>query len=310
MSMNVTIRQLRAFVTIARLNSFVEASRALHVTQAALSNVIRELESIVGFKLLERTTRRVRLSDAGAQYIPHAENVLAALHSAERCASDLKLHKAGVVRVATSQVVGWTVMAQPIARFHSLYPDVRIMPIDVPIADIRNTIETGQADMAISMNALAEDHIEATPLFKSKIMVVCRNDHAFAKRESVHWHELLSESLIFTGLNSYLRLKLELESEFSGAFDSAEVHEVGNMPAALGLVAAGIGIAICPGYVTPMTAVHDLRIIPCLQPEIVRPYMIFTNTRRMHLPIAAVHKQFLIDYFQSLDGRCVEDMPL
>jgi DNA-binding transcriptional LysR family regulator len=301
---NVTIRHLRAFVTVARLNSFVEASRVLHVTQSALSNVMRELEETIGFRLLDRTTRRVRLSEAGLQYFPYAEKVLAALQEADRCAMDLKNHRSGVVRIASSRLVGWSLMAPVFAEFHRLFPGVRVMPVDVLIEDLRSTIETGQADLAISTRVPEGEHIESHPLFRSKVHIVCTPEHRFAGRESISWHELTGEPLIFVGSHPLLYLKLEL----GDSFNPSDVYEVGDTTAALGLVAAGIGIAVCPGIVRPATRVHGLRVVVCQEPYVVRHFFLLTNRNRRMLPGAMAYKQFLLDHFGQTGDGCVEDL--
>jgi DNA-binding transcriptional LysR family regulator len=306
--MQVNFRHLRAFVTIARLESFVEASRVLHVTQAALSNTVRELETIVDLRLLDRTTRKVRLSAAGAQYIQYAEKVLLALQEAERCTSELRNHRAGVVRIATSRLVGWSLMAPVFAQFHRLHPDIRVMPVDTLIQDIRAAVETGQADLAISTftDTVKQDHIETTPLFKSRVHAVCHPDHPLAQRPSVRWDELEDQPLIFVGSYPLLRLRLELGTPF----EPANIYEVGDMTAALGMVAAGIGLSICPGLVRSATGVHQLRMLECEAPTIVRQYNLFTNRSRTALPVADVLKDFLIDYFAKAGDLCVEDPSL
>jgi len=306
--LNVTVRHLRAFVTIARLGSFVEAARALHVTQAALSNVMRELETSVEFRLLDRTTRRVRLSAAGAQYLPYAEKVLAALHDAERCAHDIRQHRAGVVRIATSRLVGWSLMAQVFARFHRLHPGVRVLPVDVLIEDIRAAVETGQADLAIATaraNA-AHDALEGVPLFGSRIHAVLAPDHPLVARSRLTWADLVDQPLIFVGRYPLLHLQLELGARFA----PQDVHEVGDTTAALALVAAGIGIAISPGFVRAATVVHQLQVRAIEGPVIERAYSLYTHRGRTPLPVAEALRDFLIDYFAVAAGCCVEDPAL
>jgi DNA-binding transcriptional LysR family regulator len=305
---NVTIRHLRAFMTIARLGSFAQAARALHVTPSALSNAMRELESTLGFRLLDRTTRTVRLSEAGEQYFPYAERVVSALQEAERCASNLKSHDRGVVRIATSRMVGWALMAPVLARFHRLYPGVRVMPIDVLIEDLRGTVQAGKADMAISNTTdfSGTDTMDVVPLFRSRLHAVCSPDHRLAGRAGVHWKELTSEPLIVVGRHPLLHLKLELGS----FFDPVDVHEVGDTTTALGLVAAGIGVAICPGFVRPATAIHSLSMIPCEGPSVMREYRLFTHRERTALPAAVEHKRFLTEHFAQAQGRCIEETEL
>ena len=306
--MQVHIRHLRAFVTIARLGSFIEASRALHVTQAALSNVMRELEAIVDLRLLDRTTRKVRLSAAGAQYIVYAQKVLDALQEAERFASDLRNYRSGVVRIATSRLVGWSLMAPVFAQFHRLHPDIRVVPVDTLIEDIRATVESGKADLAISTftDPAKQDQVETTPLFKSRLHAVCHPEHPFAQRRCLSWAELESQPLIFVGSYPLLRLRVELEEPF----EPTNIYEVGDMTAALGLVAAGIGLAICPGLVRSATGVHQLRMLECGSPTVVRQYNLFDNLALTTSPVAGVLKAFLIDYFAKAGELCVEDPSL
>src|SRR5262245_31445355 len=108
--MDIKIRQLRALDAIVRLGSFVEAARVLHVTPAALSLAIRELEDRLGFSVLERTTRSLRLTEAGRGYLPLAQRVLTELEDADRFAEALQMGH-GVVRVATTQVIIGSLLA-------------------------------------------------------------------------------------------------------------------------------------------------------------------------------------------------------
>jgi DNA-binding transcriptional LysR family regulator len=306
--MSVTIRQLRAFVAIARLGSFIDASRTMHLTQAALSNLIRELEKSVGTRLLDRTTRKVSLSPAGSQYFPYAERVLATLLDAERCASNLRSHQRGVVRIATSRLVGWSLMARLFSQFHQSYPDVRVMPVDVLIEDLRSSVTDGKADLAISRcgNLDGVDLFDVTPLFKSRVHIVCRPDHRFALRKSVAWNEVLTETLIFVGNYPLLHLQLELGGEFS----PMDIHEVGDTTAALSLVAAGIGITVCPGFVKSALGMHNLCLVECEQPVISRQFGLFSNKQETLLPVVQEHKRFIENYFSGVKNQFVEDTEL
>jgi DNA-binding transcriptional LysR family regulator len=92
-----TVRQLEAFVTVADEASFAAASRRLGLSASAVSQVVAELEGILGFRLFERTTRRVRLSAAGGVFLGTARAVLRRVIDAEKIASDLRNRAAGIV---------------------------------------------------------------------------------------------------------------------------------------------------------------------------------------------------------------------
>ena len=115
--MNVTLRQLRAFVALARTHSFTEAASSLHVTQSALSGLIKELEQILGVQVVHRSTRKVQLSDAGRELFPLAVKVLQDLDGALDAVADLKALKRGVVRIAAPQLMSCSVLPEVIAAF-------------------------------------------------------------------------------------------------------------------------------------------------------------------------------------------------
>jgi len=302
--MNVSLRQLRAFTTIARLGSFVEASRALHVTPAALSIVIRDLEDTLGFRVFDRTTRRVDLSEVGQQYFQYAEQVLIDMRKAEMFAQDVTQRKTGVVRIATTQVVTWVLLTPAFAAFQKKWPDIRIEPIDIPTDQIISSLERGQADLAINFDTVVGEHMEATPIFHSREYLICASSHRFARRKSLRWSELAAESIIFVGRGAELRIRSELPADI--VLNAR--HEVGNTSTALALAASGAGLVVCAGYVKPISRMHDLRAIPLSEPEMMRRFMLFRNRQRAITPAVREHQAFLLEYFARTDGRPVEDV--
>ena len=80
--MNITSRQLRAFVLIARHESFSRAAEQMYVTQSGISIIVRDLESQLGFRLFDRTTRKVKVSELGSKFLPIATRCLSELEGA------------------------------------------------------------------------------------------------------------------------------------------------------------------------------------------------------------------------------------
>ena len=85
--MNITSRQLTAFVLIARHESFSRAAEQMYITQSGISIIVRDLESQLGFRLFDRTTRKVKVSEFGARFLPIATRYLSEL---ERAAQDIR----------------------------------------------------------------------------------------------------------------------------------------------------------------------------------------------------------------------------
>src|SRR5436190_18844679 len=98
-------RQLEAFVSVAELRSFSAAGQRLALTPSAVSQLIAELEAAVGFRLFDRSTRKVAVSSAGREFLGSAQSVLKHIGLAESAAEDVRNRSAGIVRVAAPMVI-------------------------------------------------------------------------------------------------------------------------------------------------------------------------------------------------------------
>src|SRR5271155_3605175 len=103
--MNVTLRQLRAFVTVSQTGQFTLAAERMHITQPALSTLVRELEGALKVKLLDRHTRMVRLTEAGSGFYAVAEKTLSDLDNAITNTHSLATLSSGRVSIAASTVI-------------------------------------------------------------------------------------------------------------------------------------------------------------------------------------------------------------
>ena len=132
MSRNLTLRQLRAFAAVAEQGSFTAAAARLHLTQSALSVLVRELERELGARLFDRHTRRVLLTEAGRELLPYATRVLADLEQAASSVAGLSDKSRGWLRLAMPQLMASTLGARAIAAFHRQHPGIAIELHDTP----------------------------------------------------------------------------------------------------------------------------------------------------------------------------------
>src|SRR5664279_2885283 len=105
MPMDVTLRQLRAYIAVLETGGFSQAAKAMHLSQTALSGLIKELETRLGVRLLERSTRRVSPSAVGEAFEPMARRVLSNLDEAMESLTNLKELRRGLVRVAAPETL-------------------------------------------------------------------------------------------------------------------------------------------------------------------------------------------------------------
>lgn len=302
--MRLSLRHYRAFCAIARSGSFVEAAEGLHVTSSALSLLIRDLEATWGFRVFERTTRKVALNQSGALMLPHVEHMLASLREVERIAQDVSEQRSGVVRVATTQVITWTLLTRFFAEFHRLWPGIRLEPIEVAAEDILGAVQRQEADIGISFNLDGLDDLRREYVFTSRAHMACTPDHRLAGLQSVAWPELQDEAIIFIGESAEMRYRVSVPEPVK-----LKAHYVvSNTSTALALVASGAGVALCTGYVKPMTRMHNLSLIPMSRPVLDRPFMLYYRKDKPMTPAVEACRGALLEYFAPYGSQPIEQV--
>ena len=281
--MQIRFRQLRAFDAIVRLGSFAEAARALHVTPAALSQAIRELEDTLGFRLLERTTRSLRLTEAGRGYLAFAQRVVTELAGAERFVRDLR-DGHGVVRVATTQTVLATLLAAALPEVRARWPRVRLHALDVAAADIADALARRQADLAIGVRLPADPQFEGGALFSSRWFAFVARGHALGRRRRVGWTELAGYDLLMTQTT-----RLSLQGSLGPDVRLERVGDATTVNAGLAMASAGDGAALFPGYAQPVARVMGLRPVPIDSPDILHVlHIAWARHASTTAPLAAI----------------------
>lgn len=293
--MHVKVRQLLALDAIVRVGSFVEAARVLHVTPAALSLTIRKLEDDLGFSVLERTTRSVRLSEAGRGYLPFAQRILHNLEEAERYAREVQQGH-GVLRIATTQTIIATLVSAALPEIHARWPKVRIHPLDVATTDIRDAIASGRADLAIGVNFESNEQHEARTFFTSSWYAYAGSGHPLGSRERIAWRDLRGQRL-FMNKSSHMHLQLALDDRT--LFD--DVHDVGTAISGLAVASGGTGMGVYPGYVRPFATVLGVRRLPLDSPHIPHELQIVSA----HQPSTSLPLHEIRDLFvQAVQKNC------
>jgi len=281
--MSVKIRQLQAFDAAARLGSFVDAAGAMHVTPAALSLSIRELEAAVGFRVLERTTRRLRLTQAGQGYLAHAQRVLAELAAADRFARNVVAGHSQV-RIATTQTIIATLLMPVLGELHQRFPRLRLQPLDIAASAISDALPKGVTDTAIGVGLPSDEQFEVRPLLVSRWFAYLRPDHPLARRRRLAWSDLGPYHLYMTHSANYLKLRAALGK----GIEFADVQDSTTATAGMAMASVGTGIAVFPGYVQSLAQVLRVKGVPIETPSV--PHELQIGVRRQPESYAPLHE--------------------
>jgi len=259
--MNVTLRQLRVFIEVARLQSFSRAGDEIGLTQSAVSRCVRELEAEIGVRLVDRTTREVQLTDVGANLIGSVGRLLNDLDDALREIREIGEQRRGRVVVAASPTVACRMMPQVVAECGRRYPYVTLGLRDDVQSDIVRKIRSGEVDFGVIIGPFAAEDLETETLTTDSFCVVVRDDHAFAGRDHVGWSELDGERLVMLDYASGSRPLIDTVMSEQGVH-ARVMQELGHPATVFGLVEAGVGISVLPWLALPVPAGSSLLARP------------------------------------------------
>jgi len=298
--MNPTLRQMRALVSVARTGSFTQAAALLHLTQSALSGQIKELETLLGVKVVERNTRRVELSDVGRELVPLFDKMLQDLDGALADIASRKALRKGVVRVAAPQMMACTLLPQVMAAYRAAHPGIQVLLVDCPVDNVAQRVFSGEVDIGIGPERDALPDIGTQLLFEMPFVAVCPASHPLATQATVSWADLGSHPFIALQGQFTERLLRDMQVRHADAGGLQPYSEVTFMTTALALVAAGLGVTACLPYAAPMVKLHGLEMRPLTNPELTRKFYIHTRETRTPTPAAASFTAFLLDFVQTL----------
>ena len=301
--MNLTLRQLRAFVAVADTGSFTAAAGILHVTQSALSVLVRELEREMGVQLFDRHTRRVLLSEAGREFQPSVQRMLVDLTEAVAGVTELRDKKKGVLRLAAPQLMACTLLPRVISVYRAQYPEIDVRLADTLPERLLDGLRSGEAEMAVGQDVPVDASIERRTLFRDRHWLICPPDHALARRRKVRWNELVHYAFIAPTRDFRQRVLPELQGEARAFIENAATQEVSYMTTALGMVASGLGITVCPTYSASLVRAHGLEMVWLEAPDFHRDVCLYSKSRRSLSPAAESFARVLEAYLASPPQR-------
>ena len=290
--MNVTLRQLRAFVAVAQTGSFTLAAERLCVSQSALSGLIKELEQSLGLRLLDRSTRRIELSQVGEAIYPLVEKVLVDLDGTLSEVASIKTLSRGVVRVAASQLMACTLLPEVMSAFAKLYPDIVVKLVDCEVQSISARVFAGEVDFGVGPERDANSDVMSDELFELPFYAVLRPDHRLVHSKSICWGDLTDEVLITLHGEFTDRLSADLRQALRERHLKPDTT-VTYMSTALSMVAAGLGCTVCIPYAKSLIQRYELVMRPLVQPEVWRRFYVFTKVNRSMSPAARAFLEFM-----------------
>ena len=254
------LRHLRYFLAVADTHSFTRAADRLHVTQPTLSHQIKQLESMVGTVLFDRSTKEIELTAAGRLFKPYCERILKEIESSTLAISELEGLMRGTLRMAVFHSFSHSMLPPILSEFALRYPGVHVTARLVPRADMERDLINADLDMAVAYVVDDNDHIVADRLFEEELVLVVGSKHPHAGRKSMPMRELAALPLVL--LTPEFGARQFVDRFFAGA--GLRPHVVLEMNAIEPILAttrdSGLASVLSAGAIVDASGLHVVRL--------------------------------------------------
>jgi len=298
MAINFDLNDLLAFRAVAELSNFSKAAESVHLSQPAFSRRIDKLERALGVRLLERTSRRVTLTAVGREFERKARELLDELDVTLLAIRGVAATRLGEVNVGCVPSTVYYYLSEVIRRYHERSPRVRIKVFDAGANEVLAAVLRGEVDFGVNFIGAQEGDIDFTPLAEERFVAACTRDHPIAKLGRVTWAQLAEYPYIQVSRTSGNRLLLDQGLAGTKARPQA-LFETQHVTTALGLVEAGLGVAVVPAMAMPDGEHPLLASVALVEPIVIRRVGLIRRRRRSLSPAA----QQLFDLFLDVKPK-------
>jgi DNA-binding transcriptional LysR family regulator len=245
MEPKMEMRELRYFVEVVRRGGFTRASDSLHVTQPAISNMVKALEEEIGFPLLVRERRRVSLTDAGRIVFERAEGLLDSVRRMEEEVAELSTLRRGRVRIGLPPMVGMAFFPGVLAEFHRAYPEVVLELRERGARRIEALVLERELDVGATVLPTDEVSFGTLPFVKDVVRAVLPRGHALARKRELQLRELENTPFLLHRPEFAVHEHV-LEACRKVGFTPDIVSESSQWDFLVAMVVAGLGVALLP----------------------------------------------------------------
>ena len=296
-----TSRQLRAFLLVAQHRSFSRAAGTLFVTPSGLSLMIRELETQLGVRLFDRTTRHVALTPTGTELLAVAQRTLQELAIAMSRVGRSGGETVVSLSVGAPPLVMASVLAPAIQEFRSHRPELRFQLFDGDSASVMQKVQSGALDAGVGVFFKHLTGVRRAPLFRFSLMVI-RAEGGQQSRRATAWPALKGEQII--SLPSSIPLQQLVDRHLAKAGVAYRPHlTVNYLNTQIAMVEAGQGVAIIPSYGLPACRTRKLVLSRLVNPVVPLDFSEIRRGGRKLPTVADDFTSFLQSYIASWAGR-------
>lgn len=290
------LRQLRYFIAVAEELHFGRAARRVHIAQPPFSQQIKALEEEVGARLLERNSRKVRLTSEGRFFYGQAVSILEQAEEAASTVGRMARGEYGKIKAGFTETAMDSLLPEAVRSFSHRYPGVGMQFSQFGTSTQLERIRSGELDVGFStIYRHAMDGLSSVKLFSKNHVLAVPEDHILTAKDNVSLEEIAREHLIMFPRSG----QPDLHDAIMNAFRSRGLfpvvsQEVSGLSGASALIASGMGVTFLPE--NSRTSRKGIALVP-LQDDFPGMDICMVWSSEEYSNTAGVFMEWVADYF-------------
>ncbi|MDM5326308.1 LysR family transcriptional regulator [Neobacillus sp. CF12] len=285
------IRHLTYFIEVAKYKSFTEASKSLHLSQSTLSKVVKSLEEELNVELIDRSAKKIELTDAGEIVLAEGEIIMESINDLSIHLYDLMNLKKGKIKIGIPPIIGFLFFPKIIKGFNNLYPDIKINIFEDDSNKVKQDVRDGILDFGVVMLPVDEKEFDVTPFVYEELSLFVHTTHPFAQREKVELNELKNENFIL--FNQELIYNLIVQECLGAGFRPKIAYEISEWGFISEMIGENIGISICPKPIAKKMNQDLIKVISIENPTIPWHLGFISKKRKQASPAVREFIQYI-----------------
>ncbi|WP_159567526.1 LysR family transcriptional regulator [Budvicia diplopodorum] len=266
----LSLKQIQYFVTLASLRHFTDTANRLAISQPALSSSIRQIETVLGGKLIHRTAQALTLTELGLAVLPHAQRLLNVAHGVF---DDIQRIVAeggdGTIRIGLVPSVSSLIFPSIPELIARHFPALRIEFHDRTNDGLLKGLETGELDFGLgALDSSVPAGLEVYPLLEDEFVVVTRRDDPLADSLHLPWRQLLPRHIAIFSKGNISRVVASMVEV--NRLPLKTYYQVDFLETLYGLVRSKLAVAILPRLYTSTLCDPELVVLTLQQPSLSR----------------------------------------
>ena len=272
------IRQLTYFLEVARQQSMTKAAEVLHISQPALSKMVKGLEEELDMTLIIRSNKSSEVTDAGKIVMEYAKKMIALMNEMTTTLSDMTNLQHGSIHIGIPPIVGSLFFPKVIAEFHKAFSNIKIDITEYAAPRLTKKVLDGEIELGIAVLPIEETDFQIYPIVSEKMKLLVHIDHPLSTKNVVYLKELEDDEFIFF-TEEFALHDIIWKQCINEGFEPKILFKSSQWDFMSEMVAANLGVTILPASLCSRVDPRQIKIIDLNPPTLWNLAVITKNDK-------------------------------